>query len=84
MDAEQLHFSEHKPESCPACGSVRVAEIMYGFPGPGMIEDAATGDTVLGGCCVSDFDPEWRCLDCEISIYPERLKGQLPPWSDAF
>jgi len=30
-----------------------------------MIEDLDKGDIVLGGCCVTENDPEWHCKDCE-------------------
>ena len=84
MEDEQLHFSRRKPAKCPACGSLRVARIVYGFPGPQMIQDVESGRIALGGCCVSDFDPAWQCLECKASIYPEKLNGQLPPDLGAF
>ena len=49
-----------------------------------LIQDVELGRITLGGCCVSYFDPAWRCLECEASIYPEKLKGQMPPELRAF
>jgi hypothetical protein len=43
--------SDKKPESCPADGSKKVAQIK-------------DGKIVLGGCCISDDDPSWRCINC--------------------
>ena len=53
-----------KPK-CPSCGSDNVAIIAFGYPGPEMTEEAERGDIVLGGCCVADDDPEWRCKECK-------------------
>ena len=39
MEHPQLHFSKRKPAKCPACGSLRVARIVYGYPGPELIQD---------------------------------------------
>ena len=51
---------------CPKCESERVAPILYGFPSEGVKFDAVEkGEVVLGGCCVTDNDPEWACLGCD-------------------
>jgi hypothetical protein len=56
---------ETRPD-CPACGSQRVAWIFYGLP----VSFEASGTdleekrVVLGGCCVSETDPEWQCVEC--------------------
>lgn len=50
---------------CPACGSMRVAPIVYGYPGSELAEDVEKGLMVLGGCCVSEADPTRVCLDCD-------------------
>jgi hypothetical protein len=50
--------------SCPECKSTQVLEIVYGYPGPDMAKDAEDGKIVLGGCCISDDDPKWRCSEC--------------------
>jgi len=54
-----------KPKKkCPQCDSDNVAAIALGFPSPEMSEDEERGNIVLGGCCVSEDDPDWRCKDC--------------------
>lgn len=60
----------HKPEKCPACGSLKVAKIFYGMPAPSpqLEERIRTGEIVLGGCCITGDDPMWKCLDCETLI----------------
>lgn len=51
---------EVKP--CPVCGKTdMVIPIAYGFPGPSMMEDSKKGELKLGGCLITDSDPEWYC-----------------------
>lgn len=62
--------SAQKPEKCPKCGSERIAEILFGLPAfsDELQKDIDEGRVVLGGCCVSGEDPEWKCMDCETDI----------------
>ncbi len=53
-----------KPK-CPKCGCENVAAIVFGYPSPEMFEESNSGKVVLGGCCVTEEDPEWHCNDCE-------------------
>ena len=46
---------------CPACNSPEVKEIAYGFPGGEFDFDKYE----VGGCCVSDNDPDFKCMKCE-------------------
>lgn len=57
-------MSKEKPQ-CPSCSSDNVAIIAFGYPGPEMMEEAQRGKIILGGCCVTNDDPEWHCKDCE-------------------
>ncbi len=54
-----------KGEKCPKCGSDDVAEIVYGYPTPEAIEARDQGDIELGGCIISEGDPQWVCKNCE-------------------
>lgn len=64
------HEYSRKPRKCPACNSSRIADILYGFPDFSVLQkDIDAGRITLGGCCVTDDDPKWQCLDCEIEIY---------------
>jgi hypothetical protein len=59
--------SDKKPESCPADGSKKVAQILYGLYrkySPELMQKIKDGKIVLGGCCISDDDPSWRCINC--------------------
>jgi hypothetical protein len=50
--------------ACPACGSKQVQPIVYGLPGPELIERAERGEVALGGCIVFPENPEWQCALC--------------------
>lgn len=69
MEKERYEYST-KPKKCPPCRSTRIVNIMYGLPAfsKKLEDDLNSGKIVLGGCCVSDDDPRWQCLDCEVSI----------------
>jgi predicted RNA-binding Zn-ribbon protein involved in translation (DUF1610 family) len=53
-----------RSSSCPSCGEDEVLRIQYGYPSPELIEDARRGEVELGGCCISDENPVWRCRTC--------------------
>ena len=54
------------PPRCPECGGRDVAEILYGMPAfdEQLNRNLRAGRVVLGGCCVSDGMPQWRCGKC--------------------
>lgn len=33
--------------------------------------DIENGKIVLGGCCITDNDPQWQCGECNTKIYPD-------------
>ena len=46
---------------CPGCGSLgSVREIIYGMPG----SDFDFEKYIVGGCCVTDENPEFGCKKC--------------------
>ena len=48
-----------KGSRCPACTIGRLVPIVYGLPGPEMVERYERGEISLGGCVVSEvFDEE--------------------------
>ncbi len=51
---------------CPGCGSTRQSLIFYGMPEftNELLSRLEAGSVVLGGCCITGEDPEWRCRDC--------------------
>ena len=74
---------EKPPKLCPLCGS-RVVSICYGYvsntdcmyesywrfkPKPLLEKDKDNERTsVLGGCCVTGYDPKWSCVGCEVKF----------------
>ncbi|HEV8061392.1 MAG TPA: hypothetical protein VGP68_16050 [Gemmataceae bacterium] len=54
------------PDRCPACGKSSVASIEYGEPHltPELQQKLKQRRVVLGGCCISEDDPEWECVEC--------------------
>lgn len=68
------YAARRKPAICPACGSPRVASVLYGLIAfdERLQADLAAGRVVLGGCCLTRYDPVWRCVDCETPIYRSR------------
>ena len=42
---------ERKPRKCPVCGN-KVVKIVYGMPGPELMEQAMSGEVILGGGCI--------------------------------
>lgn len=74
MSQSQRYVSETKPRTCPACGSTRVVAILYGVPTRKAFEEADAGRLSLGGCCLGNDDPEWRCVDCSVPIHRDALR----------
>jgi predicted RNA-binding Zn-ribbon protein involved in translation (DUF1610 family) len=66
--------SARKPRKCPACGAGPVARILYGMPAfsEELEEELRAGKVALGGCMVSDDDPDWECTSCGQRLYRER------------
>ncbi|MBX3651087.1 MAG: hypothetical protein KF771_06915 [Burkholderiales bacterium] len=60
-----------KPICCPKCGSRPVARIVYGLPHFSEKEarEVDTGKIVLGGCIITDDDPQWACVSCGQQIF---------------
>lgn len=54
-----------KGSSCPACAKAKLVPIVYGLPTSDLGGREAALEIVLGGCCVTDNDPELACLRCE-------------------
>jgi len=51
---------------CPSCGGTDIAMILWGLPNMDLKLEKKVKDKkiVLGGCCVSNDDPELECNDC--------------------
>lgn len=49
---------------CPACGSRKVINIIYGLPGRELMDAELRAEVVLGGCIVGPESPEFECRAC--------------------
>ncbi|MBP7932550.1 MAG: hypothetical protein KBH21_05980 [Acetoanaerobium sp.] len=49
---------------CPECNSRNVIKILYGEPTGEALFMEAQGKIKLGGCLITDIDPEYYCNDC--------------------
>jgi hypothetical protein len=73
-----------KPDQCPKCGSLKVASILNGMPASRKIEkEVDEGRVVLGGCCVTDNSPTWKCLECQALLHQDRENcDNMPPQAE--
>lgn len=69
-------------KKCPKCGE-KLLEIIYGMPGPELFEASERGEVILGGCCISENDPKYRCNKCKLD-YSSNLKEahKVEEWID--
>jgi hypothetical protein len=63
--------SRTKPRKCPACGGKSIASFLYGMPAYSekLRADLDSGKVVLGGCCIWDDQPTWKCNNCDVGIH---------------
>jgi|APSaa5957512535_1039671.scaffolds.fasta_scaffold23260_3 hypothetical protein len=52
--------------SCPKCKKTWIAEILWGYPADMDVieEELEKKEMVLGGCLITDNDPQWECNSC--------------------
>ena len=48
----------------PRCCDKPMTPIVYGMPGPELLEESLDGEVELGGCLISEDAPMFRCLRC--------------------
>ena len=48
------------------CGHRRTIPVVYGMPGPDLMDRADRGEVVLGGCMVGP--PVRSCIDCGAEV----------------
>ena len=51
---------------CPYCKTTNIAEILWGFPPTSdfLQDQIKLKKIVLGGCIITDNDPQWECNSC--------------------
>jgi len=62
-----------KTATCPDCGG-RLLPIEYGYPGPSMMDTYDRGEIALGGCVVTDRDPDLQCYGCQQRFFSDELR----------
>lgn len=65
---------ETKPKKCPVCGSVKIADILYGLIAfsKELENDINSGKVVLGGCVLTGDDPSWQCVVCGTKFFKKK------------
>lgn len=73
-----IYESYDKPDSCSICKSKRIAYILYGYPNrtPKLLKKISNGEIILGGCCITEHNPKWICMDCKVSIHKKKDKNK--------
>ena len=64
-------------KNCPNCNSPRIAKILYGMPdisNEKLLQDKLEGKVVFGGCCITDDDPDFQCVECGALIFSKTGK----------
>lgn len=61
---EAARLEEIKEGECPRCKSKNIIDIVYGFPNQKALKEAEKGKIHLGGCEVTENDPNRFCRDC--------------------
>ncbi len=63
-----------KPQTCPTCNGKNVAVILWGYPleNADLAKALHENKIILGGCCVSENDPTWKCTDCYVEIWSDK------------
>lgn len=69
-------YNSTKKIKCPYCGSNNIAKILHGLPtfSKKLDEDIKWGKVVLGGCCVTDDDPDKHCNSCNKDFHSKSAK----------
>ena len=55
-----------KPRKCPKCGKTTVVKILYGMPTEESMQLAEEGKLVIGGCCITEKNPDWAWTNCKV------------------
>ena len=61
---DKVQESKQGHAICPNCGARSSIPIIYGYPSEEMLEAGKAGEIRLGGCCITDDDPDWVCSQC--------------------
>ena len=64
-------YSPFMTKKCPVCNSKEgVREYFYGLP----MDQPDAGKYVVGGCCISEDMPDYKCIKCFTDFYRDSDK----------
>jgi len=63
-----------KKYTCPKCNKRNSVQIVYGYPGKGMMESSLKGEISLGGCIIGRNSPDRYCKTCDTSWISSEVK----------
>jgi hypothetical protein len=72
--ARSVKNSDTRP-TCPDCGG-ELIPVCYGLPGPALMEASMRGEVALGGCCITDRDPDVECPACKRRFFSDELEHE--------
>jgi hypothetical protein len=49
---------------CPFCGSLEIVPVIYGYAPFDILLQAGRGEVALGGMCIEEGQPQWKCNSC--------------------
>ena len=60
-----------KPHYCPVCGSAKIGTYLWGEPAMSkkLESEMKEGKIIIAGCCISEDDPLYACLECKTDFY---------------
>ena len=61
---EAIKYEKIEEGECPHCKSEKNIPIIYGYPSAQMLKESKRGKIDLGGCGVTENDPNRFCKDC--------------------
>lgn len=70
-DQERERARNRSQADAPVCAQCDRAciPLVFGLPGPRLMEEAQRGAVALGGCILPDFPPKWSCPQCHAMYY---------------
>jgi hypothetical protein len=63
--------------ACPQCGSMGLIRIVYGLPGPELVDAAKRGEVILGGCQVAHENRV--CRSCGARFHLDEPRPRVSP-----
>lgn len=69
---------------CPQCRARSGVEIVYGEPGFELFEQAERNEIYIGGCVLTEDQPDRHCTNCDHEWQIRRRASKLDLWLDGF